>query len=232
MTPNHTKAADQGRGTVTDVTADPSRRPEIRIRRHPERASYDAASIQAILDEALISHVGVLHDDTPFVLPMLHARVNDRLYLHGSTSSRLLQALCGGARVCVTATVLDGLVLARSAFNHSLNYRSVVVVGEAREVTDPGEREQAMRALLERVSPGRWQEVRHPTANEDSLTAIVSVPLHAASAKMRSGPPKDKRADVQLPVWAGEVPLHLVRGDPVEDHPSAAGETDGMEGDQ
>ncbi len=184
------------------------------MRRLPERARYDRATIDAILDEALVCHVGFVDEDRPVVIPTIHARVGDVLYLHGSPASRMLRAVGRGVPVCVTATLVDGIVVARSAFHHSLNYRSVVLYGTARTVVDPAEREVAFRAITEHVLPGRWAEARHPDEREDRATRLVAVAIETASAKVRTGPPGDEEADRDLPVWAGVVPLRTGYGDP------------------
>ena len=190
--------------------------PRVRVHRRPDRGHYDRATIHAILDEALICHVGFVVDEQPYVIPTIHGRHGDRLFLHGSTASRMLRALSGGVRVCVTATLVDGLVLARSAFDHSMNYRSVVVLGAARMVEDE-RRMDALRAISEHVMPGRWDEIRQPNEKELKQTTVLELPLETASAKVRTGPPKDDPADLSLPVWAGVVPLRLVVGEPVPD---------------
>jgi uncharacterized protein len=188
------------------------------VRRHPERGAYDRDVIDAILDEALICHVGFAVDGQPFVIPTIHARDGDVLYLHGSPGSRMLRNLREGIDACVTATLLDGLVLARSVYNHSMNYRSVVVVGRAREVTTPDEKLLAMRCVVEHVVPGRWNEARQPSGKEIKATTILAISLVEASAKIRSGPPTDDDADLHLSVWAGVIPLALQTGDPLPDH--------------
>lgn len=183
----------------------------IRVKREPERGRYDRETIDAILDEALVSHLGFAVDGRPFVIPTLHARVGDVVYVHGSAASRLLRELAGGVPVCLTATLFDGLVLAKSVFNHSVNYRSVVVFGSA-TVVDGDEKREALRALTEQLAPGRWDEARQPTEQELKATWILSLPLDEASAKVRSGPEEDDEEDRDLPVWAGVVPVHLAAG--------------------
>ena len=184
------------------------------VKRHPERGVYDRATIDPILDEALICHVGFVADGQPYVIPTIHARDGDKLYLHGSPGSRMLRTLKEDIDLCVTATLLDGLVLARSVYNHSMNYRSVVVLGRAREVTDRAEKLHAMECVVEHVVPGRWAEARRPNEGEIDGTTILVLPLAEASAKIRSGPPKDFDEDLELPVWAGVIPLDLRRGQP------------------
>jgi uncharacterized protein len=181
-----------------------------RVKRHPERGAYDRATIDAILDEALFCHVGYVADGHPRVIPTIHARVGDTLYVHGSNASRTLRTIKGGEEVCIVTTLLDGLVLARSAFMHSMNYRSVVVYGRAREVSDRDEKWMAQKALVDQVCAGRSDQVRMPTDDELRQTTILAVPLEEASAKLRTGPPKDEEADYDLPVWAGVLPLSTV----------------------
>jgi uncharacterized protein len=187
------------------------------VKRHPERGEYDRATIDAILDEALICHVGFVLDDQPYVIPTIHARDGDTLYLHGSPASRMLRNLAKGVDLCVTVTLLDGLVLARSVYNHSMNYRSVVVLGHAREVTETEEKLQAMRQVVEHLVPGRWEDARQPTEGEIKGTMILALSLEEASAKIRTGPPKDFEDDMGLPVWAGLIPLNLEPSDPIAD---------------
>jgi nitroimidazol reductase NimA-like FMN-containing flavoprotein (pyridoxamine 5'-phosphate oxidase superfamily) len=186
-----------------------------RVRRHPERAAYDRATIDAILDESLICHVAwVAPDGAPRIIPTIHVRDGDLLYIHGSEASRTLRGLRTGIECCVEVTLLDGLVLARSTPMHSMNYRSVVVFGTAREVTDHVEKDRAQRALVEHVIPGRTAEVRMPNAKELKETTILALPLDEASAKVRTGDPKDPEEDLDLPVWAGVLPLRIVAGEP------------------
>jgi nitroimidazol reductase NimA-like FMN-containing flavoprotein (pyridoxamine 5'-phosphate oxidase superfamily) len=180
----------------------------IRVRREPQRGIYDRETIDAILDEALFCHLGFVVDSQPYVIPTLHARHGDLLYVHGSSASRMLRHAAAGEPMCATVTLLDGLVLAKSVFNHSIDYRSVVVLGEAREV-DGAEKRDALRRFTEHVAPGRWDEARQPTPTELKATAILSLPLTEASAKVRTGPPEDEPEDVDLPVWSGVVPIHL-----------------------
>ena len=186
-----------------------------RVRRLPERAAYDRDTVHAILDEGFICHVGFVVDGQPFVVPTGYARVGETVYLHGSTGSRL--GLRPGMDVCVTVTLVDGLVLARSAFHHSMNYRSVMAVGRTRPVLDPEEQEAALRALVEHIVPGRSAEVRGGDRRELAATAVLAVPLNEVSAKVRTGPPKDDDPDYDLPIWAGVLPLALTPGDPVAD---------------
>lgn len=186
-----------------------------RLRRHPERGRYDEATVNAILDEGLVAHVGVVTEHGPVVLPMAYARVGNTLYLHGAAGNALLRA-AEGASVCATVTLLDGLVLARSAFHHSMNYRAVVVFGSARRVEDETEQRLALAAIVDRVAPGRSAEARPPDPSELRSTRVLALDLAEASAKVRSGPPVDDEADAHWPAWSGTIPLTLVRGTPVE----------------
>ena len=199
---------------VTTTRARRTRAPSerVRVRRVHEKAAYDRAVIDAILDEALVAHLGFSHEGQPFVIPTLHARIGDHVYVHGSSASRTLRAL----PACLTVTLLDGLVFARSMFEMSANYRSVVVLGEAVPVTEPDEKLTALEAFSERVMPGRWAAARGPTRQELKATAILRLPLDEASAKVSAGGPDDGESeDAELPVWAGHVPLRLVAGEPV-----------------
>jgi uncharacterized protein len=191
--------------------------PRTKLRRLPKRGAHDRGTIDAILDEALISHIGFVHDGRPAVIPTLHARIGDEVLIHGSAASRMLRALATGVELCLTATLIDGLVLARSAFHHSVNYRSVVLYGTARIVTEPDEKEAALEAFTERLLPGRWAEVRWPTPKELTATSVLTLPIEEGSAKVRNGPPIDDEPDYALDVWAGVVPLSLTRGEPVPD---------------
>ena len=184
------------------------------VTRHPERGVYDREAIDRILDEALICHVGFVHDGHPFVIPTIHARFGDTLFIHGSPASRMLKQLAEGVDVCVTVTLLDGLVLARSVYNHSMNYRSVVVLGRARLLRDPAEKLAALEAVVEHLVPGRWEDARQPTEKELAGTLVLALPLDEASAKVRTGPPSDFEADLELPVWAGVIPVALQAGTP------------------
>jgi nitroimidazol reductase NimA-like FMN-containing flavoprotein (pyridoxamine 5'-phosphate oxidase superfamily) len=179
----------------------------------PARAAYDRARIDAILDEGLVAHLAFALDGQPYAMPTLHARVGDRVYFHGSAASRAIRALSAGAPACLTVTLLDGLVLARSAFHHSVNYRSVVVLGRARPVEGPRERRVALRAFTERLVPGRWEEVRPPSPQELKGTRVLALTLDEASAKIRSGPPVEEKEDYARAVWAGVIPLRT-RSDP------------------
>ena len=187
-----------------------------RVRRHPERGAYEREPIDAILDEALICHVGFVVDGQPFVIPTIHARIGDVLYLHGSPASRMLRTLRDGVDVCVTATLLDGIVLARSVYNHSMNYRSAVVIGRPRVVTDADERGRAFDLIVDHAAPGRSAELRRPTRKELAATTLLALSLHEASVKVSDGDPEDEDVDIDAGgVWAGVIPLRLVAGDPV-----------------
>jgi len=188
-----------------------------KLKRLPKRGHFDRETVYKILDEGFICHVGFAPDGQPFVIPTGYARVDDKLYIHGSQASRMLRTLSGGLDACVTVTIVDGLVLARSAFHHSMNYRSVVIFGRATIVDDPGEKNSALIALSEHIVRGRWADVREPTEQEMRATTVLSVPLVEASAKIRTGPPLDDEEDYALPIWAGVVPLRLEAGEPIKD---------------
>jgi len=187
------------------------------VRRIPEKARYDRATVNAILDEALICHVGFIQDDAPFVIPTIHARVGEVLYFHGLPASRMMRLMKQGAQVTVTATILDGIVAARAVFHHSMHYRSVMVMGPARPVDDPEERAIAFEAITEAVLPGRWCEARHPSTKEDRGTLLVAVPIDEFSAKVSEKDVGDEPEDYALPIWAGVIPLTLTPGDPEPD---------------
>jgi uncharacterized protein len=178
-----------------------------RVKRLPERAAYDAETIYKILDEALICHVGIAHDNQPFVIPTIHARRGDSLLLHGATTSRLLNHIQAGNPICVATTLLDGLVVARGIFHNSMNYRSVVLFGVARVLQDPSEKYDALFALTERIMPGRWNDARLPSKKELKGTTIVEMPIESATAKMRMGGPKDDAEDYGSEWWAGVIPI-------------------------
>jgi uncharacterized protein len=191
--------------------------PRTKLRRVPKRGFHDRDTIDAILDEALIGHLGFVHDGKPAVIPTLQARVGDEVLIHGSAASRALRALEGGLDACLTVTLVDGIVLARSAFHHSMNYRSVVLYGKARPVTGAERLEEALEAFTEKLVPGRWADVRWPTAQELKGTAVLALPIEEGSAKVRTGPPVDEDEDYELDVWAGVVPLRLAAGAPEPD---------------
>lgn len=193
------------------------------LKRLPARGFYDRELVYSILDEGLICQVGFAVDGRPFVIPTGYARHNDQVYIHGSQASRMLRTLKGGIDVCVTVTLLDGLVLARSAFHHSMNYRSVVVFGRATAVDDPADKAAALLAFSEHLIPGRWNDVREPTEQELKATTVLSLPLEEVSAKVRTGPPLDDEEDYELPVWAGVIPLQLAAAAPIPDPRLEAG---------
>ena len=194
-----------------------------RVVREPHRGVYDRATAYQILDEAFICHVGFVIDGQPFVIPTGYGRSGDNLYIHGSAASRMLRNLEKGISVCVTVTLLDGLVLARSIFNHSMNYRSVVVLGTAIAVEEPQEKLAALRTVSEHILPGRWAEVRQPTEKELEATQVLRLPIREFSAKIRQGPPIDDEEDYSFPTWAGVIPLEMVAGKPVDDPRLEAG---------
>jgi nitroimidazol reductase NimA-like FMN-containing flavoprotein (pyridoxamine 5'-phosphate oxidase superfamily) len=187
------------------------------LKRLPKRAVYDRELVSQILDEGFICHVGFAVDGRPFVIPTGYARVADKLYIHGSQASRMLRTLSKGIDVCVTVTLVDGLVLARSAFHHSMNYRSVVVLGQATVVADDAEKLEALLAFSEHIVPGRWDDVREPNDSEMRATTVLRLTLVEVSAKVRTGPPLDDEEDYELPVWAGVIPLRLVADAPISD---------------
>jgi len=188
-----------------------------RVRRHPERGAYDKDSVHQIIDTALICHVAFVQDGEPFVIPTLHARHDDTILLHGASSSRMMKHVESGQRVSLAFSLVDGLVLARSVFSHSINYRSVVLFGQGEAVTSKAAKLVALERFTERIMPGRWAEARQPTALELKATSVAAIPIEMASAKLRQGPPMDDDADLNLPVWAGVVPLRQVAGTPVRD---------------
>lgn len=189
--------------------------PRTQVRRLPERGVYDEKFINSVLDEALICHVGFVTDQGPVVIPTIHARVGNTLYLHGSPASRMLRST-PGEQVCVTVTIVDAIVAARSTFHHSMNYRSVVVFGEPRVVEEADEREAAFEAITEHVLPGRWAEARQPNEKEDKGTRLLAITIDEASAKTRTGPPGDDDEDMDLDIWAGLIPLTLTPGKPID----------------
>jgi nitroimidazol reductase NimA-like FMN-containing flavoprotein (pyridoxamine 5'-phosphate oxidase superfamily) len=193
------------------------------VRRLAKRGVYDREAIHSILDEGMICHVGFVADAQAVVIPTIYVRVGESVCMHGSPASRMLKALAAGAPACVTVTLVDGLVLARSAFHHSMNYRSVVLFGTAEAVEDPQRKNEILYALSEHVIRGRWADVRAPSAHELRGTMVVSIPIREASAKVRTGPPLDDEADYALPAWAGVLPLRLCAGEPVPDARLAPG---------
>jgi nitroimidazol reductase NimA-like FMN-containing flavoprotein (pyridoxamine 5'-phosphate oxidase superfamily) len=188
-----------------------------RVIREPQRGVYDRAAIYKILDEGFICHVGFAVDGQPFVIPTMYARVGDAIYFHGSAASRMLRNVSAGVSVCVTVTLVDGLVLARSVFNHSMNYRSVVALGKATLVDAGAEKLEALRGFTEKILPGRWDEARQPNEKELKATSILRLPLTEVSAKVRVGPPEDDAEDYALEIWAGVLPMELKAGAPIRD---------------
>ena len=199
---------------MTGRSGAPSER--VRVKRVHERSAHDRATIDAILDAAPVAHVGYVVGGQPFVTPTLQWREGDRVYWHGSAASRMLGA-ADGADVCVTVTLIDGIVLARSAFHHSVNYRSVMLIGRASLVTDPAEKEARLKAFIDGLFPGRWAILRPVTARELRATSVLSIPISEASAKVRIGPPKDDEEDYALEIWAGVLPLRLETQTPISD---------------
>jgi nitroimidazol reductase NimA-like FMN-containing flavoprotein (pyridoxamine 5'-phosphate oxidase superfamily) len=197
--------------------------PRSELRRLPKRGSHDTAAIYPILDAAFLAHVGFVIDGQPFVIPTLYGRDGDTLFLHGSSASRMLRTLDTGVAACVTVTLVDGLVLARSAFHHSMNYRSVVAFGTARKIEDVSRKTEALRAISDHLIAGRWNDVREPTAQELKATAVLEFAIEEASAKVRTGPPVDDEEDYARPAWAGVLPLALTARAPVADPRLAAG---------
>ncbi len=188
-----------------------------RVRRVPERGIYDKSSIYEIVDAALICHVGFVVDGRPFVIPTLHARIDDEIMLHGATTSRLIRHVQAGNEVCITVTHVDGIVLARSIFHHSMNYRSAVLFGRGQLVEGNEAVMAALKAFSERLMPGRWADSRPPNAKELKATSVVTIPIDTASAKVRVGPPGDEEEDYELAYWAGVLPLRVAAGEPVAD---------------
>ena len=188
-----------------------------RVVREPHRGYFDRETIYKILDEGFVCHVGFSVEDQPYVIPTMFARVNDALYFHGSAASRMLRGVSSGFAVCITVTLIDGLVLARSVFNHSMNYRSVVALGKATLVDASEEKLAALRAFTEKILPGRWDDARQPSEKELKATSILRLPLSEVSAKMRIGEVQDDEPDYPLPVWAGVLPLRLTASAPIRD---------------
>ena len=197
--------------------------PRTQVRRLPQRGAYDRQTAYAILDEGLVCHMGFVHEGQPYVIPTGYGRQGDFIYVHGSAASRMLRTIEQGVPVCVSVTLLDGLVLARSAFHHSMNYRSVVVLGTAEKITGDDEKLRALRAIVDHLLPGRWEEVRPPNDNELLATSVLRVPLEEASAKVRTGPPLDDDEDMGLSCWAGVIPMTLTPGAPLDDPTLAPG---------
>jgi nitroimidazol reductase NimA-like FMN-containing flavoprotein (pyridoxamine 5'-phosphate oxidase superfamily) len=194
-----------------------------RVVREANRAVYDRETIYSILDEALVCHVGFAAEGQPFVIPTMFARIGDFIYFHGSAASRMLRGASSGLAVCITVTLTDGLVLARSVFNHSMNYRSVVAIGTASLIADPAEKLEALRAFTEKLIPGRWNDARQPNEKELKATSILKLPLDEVSAKVRAGDVEDDAPDYELSVWAGLIPLRRVADAPIRDSRCAPG---------
>ncbi len=191
--------------------------PRTQVKRLAKRAVYDKTQVHSILDEGYFCHLGFVVDGQPYVIPTGYARVGEHIYIHGSAASRMLRTVEAGVDICVTVTLVDGLVLARSAFHHSVNYRSVVVLGKARLVTDPAEKVEALRSFTNHVVPGRWDEVRKPNPQELKSTTVLALPLEEVSAKVRTGTPIDDEEDYALPIWAGVVPIQTTVAEPLPD---------------
>ncbi len=199
---------------MSDIQVPTSR---TRVVREPHRAVYDREEIYRILDEGFLCHIGFVVDGQPYVIPTSYGRKDANLYIHGSSASRMLRNLKEGIAMCVTVTLLDGLVLARSVFNHSMNYRSVVILGRAALVENPAEKLEALRILSEHIIPGRWADSRQPNEKELKVTSVLRVPMEEFSAKVRTGPPIDDEEDYSFPTWAGVVPLEMKAGEPIND---------------
>ena len=191
--------------------------PRTRVVREPDRAVYDRETVYRILDEGFLCHAGFVVDGQPFVIPTSYGRKDASLYIHGSAASRMLRQFKEGVPVCITVTLLEGLVLARSIFNHSMNYRSVVILGKATLVDEPAEKLSALRILSEHILPGRWDDSRQPNERELKATSVLHVPIEEFSAKVRQGPAIDDEEDYSFPTWAGVVPLDMVAGTPIDD---------------
>jgi nitroimidazol reductase NimA-like FMN-containing flavoprotein (pyridoxamine 5'-phosphate oxidase superfamily) len=191
--------------------------PRTTLRRLPQRGEFDREAVYRIIDEGFVCHVAFVVDGQPYAIPTSYGRAGETLYIHGSAASRMLRSLSGGIPVCVAVTLIDGLVFARSAFHHSINYRSVMIFGTAMIVDGTGEKAAALRAFMEHVIPGRWSEVRQPTEQELRATTVLALPLVEVSAKVRTGPPKDDEEDMALPVWAGVLPLRMAALAPIDD---------------
>ena len=188
-----------------------------KVNRKPERGYYDVETINKIIDEALYCHVSFIQDDQPFIIPTIHARIDDQLILHGAKASRLLKQISKGNEIAIAVTILDGLVLARSVFHHSMNYRSVIIFGKGVEITDDKQKMKALKAVTDHILPGRWNDARKPNEKELRATSVISVKIDEASAKIRTGPPKDEEQDYSLPVWAGVIPFTQKPSKPVDD---------------
>jgi len=195
----------------------PLKTKKTQVRRAPKRGQYDFEAIAQILDEGLVCQIGFVVEGRPVVIPTAYGRVGDKIYIHGASASRMLKSLITGIEVCFTLTLLDGLVLARSAYHHSMNYRSVVLFGKAENVTDKAEKMTALKAFTEHVMKGRWEDVRSPNPQELAATCVLALPITEASAKIRTGPPVDAEEDYKLPIWAGVLPLTMATGSVITD---------------
>lgn len=217
--PNITEVAllDNHFGLYSGIVQTYTTTERTQVRRLPKRATYDKPQVHAILDEGFVCHIGFVADGQPYVVPTGYGRLEERLYIHGSAASRMLRKLDHGVELCFTVTLVDGYVLARSAFHHSMNYRSVMVLGKAQLVTDRAEKLEGLRAVTNHIVPGRWEEVRQPTDQELKATSVLVLNLDEVSAKIRSGPPIDDEEDYALPVWAGVVPVRTVPGEAIPD---------------
>jgi len=196
-----------------------------KIKTNAIRAVYDIDAITKIMDETFICHIGFLVNNQPFVIPTCYGRENNKIFFHGAKGSRMLKTLGTGTEICLTISIVDGIVLARSAFNHTINYRSVVIFGKAHEINDPVEKTNALKTITEHIIPGRWNDVRKPTDKELNATSLFSLGINEASAKVRTGPPIDDEGDLKLEVWAGVLPLKIIDEEPIRDFPL----TDGMD---
>ncbi len=203
--------------STSENSSNPNPTLRTRVVREPQRAIYDRDTINAILDEAFLCHVGFTVEAQPYVIPTSYGRDGDVLYIHGSAASRMLRNLDQDVPVCVTVTLLDGLVLARSIFNHSMNYRSVVILGKATKVDDPAEKLAALRAISEHIIPDRWEDSRQPSEKELKVTSVLRLPIDEFSAKVRVGPPVDDEEDYAFPTWAGVIPLQMTVGGAIRD---------------
>ena len=200
-----------------------------KVRRVPSRGNYEETTVHEILDNSSIAHVGFSLDGNPFVIPMTFGREGNIIYLHGATTSRLIKSIKGGIPVCVTVTQLNGIVLARSAFHHSMNYKSAVVFGQAEEIISKEEKVEALKVISEHILPGRWNAVRKPNDKELKATTVLSMKIEQASAKLREGPPVDEKEDYDWPVWAGELPIRQVYDKPIADPKLKSGMEPGSE---
>jgi len=196
-----------------------------KVKRLPKRGQYDKKTIYEIVDKALICHVGFVLEGQPFVMPTIHVRIGDTIYLHGAVANRMLNHIKAGNNVCLTMTLIDGIVFARSVFHHSMNYRSAVIFGKGRVIEDYDEKWNVFRALTEHIAKGRWDDARKPNEQETNVTTIVAIDIESASAKVRTGPAKDDEEDYTLPIWAGVMPVQMQFGTPINDERLSSGIT-------